>query len=107
YQEVTEPFFESRDTTFIEAVVSAVLTVEVDGQMATFTGGPFHLPAEVNGVAILLSCTRTWTGGKFGDKLKKDVRLEVKDAAEPWVVPGSVVFPIRDYRWRTSNYQHT
>lgn len=58
---------------------------------------------------LMLSCVDAWgwTGGIVPDPLKKDVRLEVQDAALPWVEPGSLVFPLSHYRWHASNYQHT
>ena len=107
YLERTEPFYQSADTQFVDAVVSADVALEVDGVQHTVTGGPFRLPVTVNGVAVLVACTRGWAGGIFADGLTRDVRLEVSDARTPWTEPERFVYPIRNYRWRASNYQHT
>lgn len=107
YIEHTEPYYEPANNSFVDAVVSADVRIEVEGTAAAISGGPFRLPSTVNGLAILVTTTRGWVGGIFSDNLKKDVRLEVKDASTPWYEPGRFVFPIRNYRWRIMNYQHT
>jgi hypothetical protein len=105
--ERTEPYFESATKKSVDAVVSAEITVEVDGARKTFTGGPFRMPVTLNGFAFLLGSTRNWSGGYAKDPLAKDIRLEIRDASTPWVAPDRFVFPIRNYRWRVMNYQHT
>ncbi len=106
-RESTEPYFESAEGKIISAVVRAELSVEVDGVKGNVVGGPFRMPSTVNGLAILLSCTRNWGGGISPDPLSKEVRLEIADASKPWVGPGRFSFPMRNYRWRVMNYQHT
>ena len=106
-REFTEPYFESAEGKITQAVVRATFEVEVDGVKASLTGGPFRMPTAVNGLAVLLSCTRNWSGGISPDPISKEVRLEVRDATLPWVTLAGYVFPIRGYRWRAMNYQHT
>lgn len=106
-REYTEPYFESNGGQVVNAVVKADLVVEVDGVRATLTGGPFRLPAVVNGLAILLSNTRNWSGGIVGSALAKDVRLEVADLPSRWTATPNLTFPIHNYRWHAMNYQHT
>ena len=107
YREESEPYFESANHAFANAVVRAEVTVSVDGVRRTLTGGPFHLPQQVNGLWVLVNVTQGWLGGIEPDHLDKDVRLEVKDAALPFYDGNRFVFPIRNYRWRAMNYQHT
>lgn len=105
--EHTEPYFESVHGKCADAIASADITVEIDGVRKSFTGGPFRMPVTLNGLRFLLGATRNWTGGIAPDPLAKDIRLEIRDASKPWAVPGRFVFPIRNYRWRIMNYQHT
>ena len=107
YREKTEPYFESANNDFVDAVVSAEVEVDVGGVERTLIAGPFRLPVTVNGVAVLVACTKGWIGGIGADNLTKDVRLEAKDAGLPFYEPERFVYPIRDYRWRVMNYQHT
>ena len=107
YRERTEPYYESANERTVQAVVSADVTVDVDGVTKKLTGGPFRMPVAVNGISLLVACTRGWTGGIEPDALAKDVRLEACDASRPWYSGGRLVFPVRNYRWHAMNYQHT
>jgi hypothetical protein len=107
YREYTEPYYESAKKRAVQAVVSADLTVDVGGVTKKITGGPFRMPVVVNGIALLPACTRGWTGGIEPDALAKDVRLEACDASGPWIGGRCFAFPVRNYRWHASNYQHT
>lgn len=107
YREYTEPYYESANKRIVQAVVSADVTVDVDGVTKTITGGPFRMPVAVNGISLLAACTRGWAGGIETDPLAKDVRLEALDASVPWYTGGRLVFPVRNYRWHAMNYQHT
>jgi len=106
-REHKEPYFESAASEFFETVVRVDVKVEVDGVKAVVVGGPFRLPKAVHGVNVLVTTTRGWLDGVVPDVLNKDVRLEVKDAAAPFYESGRFAFPIRNYRWRAMNYQHT
>jgi hypothetical protein len=98
YREYTEPYYESANKRIVQAVVSADVTVDVDGVTGKITGGPFRMPVAVNGISLLAGCTRGWTGGIEPDALTKDVRLEACDASRPWHSGGRLAFPVRNYR---------
>jgi murein DD-endopeptidase MepM/ murein hydrolase activator NlpD len=106
-KERTEPYYESANKRTIEAIVEADVTLRIDGKNGSVVGGPFRLPTVVNGLAVLVTVTKNWTGGIAPDELNKDVRLEIQDANVPWYDVQRFVFPIRNYRWRALNYQHT
>jgi murein DD-endopeptidase MepM/ murein hydrolase activator NlpD len=106
-REYREPYYESASGKFIEAVVRADVEVAVDGFRAVVVGGPFRLPQAVNGVSVLVTTTRSWLDGVDPDVLAKDVRLELRDASLPFYEPRRFAFPIRNYLWHSSNYQHT
>ncbi|GHB86999.1 PKD domain-containing protein [Persicitalea jodogahamensis] len=106
-KEITEPYFQVADSQIVDAVVRAEVEILVEGKKKKLEGGPFQLPVAVGGVAVLVGCTRGMAGGIFKDGLQKDVRLEVKSADAPWVAADRFVFPIKNYRWHASNYQHT
>ncbi len=107
YRECTEPYYESANKRTAQAVASADVTVDVDGVTKKITGGPFRMPVAVNGISLLVACTRGWTGGIEPDTLAKDVRLEASDASRPWYSGECFAFPVRNYRWHAMNYQHT
>jgi murein DD-endopeptidase MepM/ murein hydrolase activator NlpD len=107
YTERTEPFYLSETDEFKEAVVAAEVRVNVGGREAVITGGPYRMPVAVNGVSLLVAVTKGWTGGAHPDRLDKDVRLELQDAAVPFYAPDRFAYPLKGYRWRASNYQHT
>lgn len=65
------------------------------------------MPTRVADLNMLLTLTRHWTGGIDPDCLQKDVRLEIQSSSAPWIGLGRLSFPIRNYRWHASNYQHT
>jgi murein DD-endopeptidase MepM/ murein hydrolase activator NlpD len=107
YREQTEPYLRLGNRVFVDAVVSADVQVEVDGVTTTISGGPFRLPTTANGLSLLVATTKGWIGGSAPENFKKDVRLEAKDARLPWCEADRFLFPIRNYRWRATNYQHT
>lgn len=105
-EERTEPYFESATGSIAQAVVEARLILELDGRRFELTGGPFRLPSAFGGLSFLLACTRNWAGGIAADPLRADARVEVAVSAGAWSA-GSPLFPVRNYRWRGMNYQHT
>jgi murein DD-endopeptidase MepM/ murein hydrolase activator NlpD len=107
--ERTEPFFESGNNRFVDAVVSADVDLTVNSVSKQITGGPYRLPAEVNGLHVLLANSGGWQGGIAKDKMAPDklVRLELQDAALPFYAPKRFVYPIKNYRWRAENFLDT
>ncbi len=106
-KEFTEPYYQSATRSVVDAVVAVEMSIEVDGIRKTVNGGPFRMPVDVNGVAVLLSNSRGLSGGIRPDPLTKDVRLEVADTPDVWATKSRLSFPIRNYRWHAVNYQHT
>jgi murein DD-endopeptidase MepM/ murein hydrolase activator NlpD len=107
YKEATVPYFSSAVHEIVPAIVSATAKMTLDGKPFQITGGPYRMPTRVGGLNLMLILTKHWAGGLIPDRLLKDVRLEVQTASHPWVDIGKLHFPIRNYRWRASNYQHT
>ncbi len=109
FSEHTEPYYVEEASQFVDAVVSAEASVSVDGRIGRVAGGPYRLPAVINGVSILLSNTSNWQGGTHEDQLRagKSVRLELQDASLPFYAPDRFAFPIDNYRWRAGNALHT
>ncbi|MCL4782461.1 MAG: peptidoglycan DD-metalloendopeptidase family protein [Bryobacterales bacterium] len=83
------------------------MSIDVDGITKTVEGGPFHMPTDVNGLAILLSSSKGLSGGIRPDAVTKAVRLEVADSVAAWTAAWKLTYPIRNYRWHAMNYQHT
>jgi murein DD-endopeptidase MepM/ murein hydrolase activator NlpD len=106
-REHKEPYYQSGTKGFVDATVRVEMAIEVDGIRRTISGGPFHMPVDVNGLAILLSNSKGLSGGIRPDELTKDVRLEVADSVDAWTKGFKLSYPIRNYRWRAMNYQHT
>ncbi len=95
----------SRRTT----LASAEVELDIGGLRSRVVGRPYQLPTVINGVRLYLEATQA-SGAEahyaaIAD-LKKAVRLSVLDAAEPWG-PTNLVFPIDNYRWRSSTYNNT
>ncbi|HEX7359762.1 MAG TPA: PKD domain-containing protein [Bryobacteraceae bacterium] len=107
YKESTVPYFSSALHKIVPAIVSATTKLTLDGKPFQLAGGPYRMPTRVGDLNLLLILTKPWAGGLIPDRLLKDVRLEVQRASLPWVDIGKLHFPIRNYRWRASNYQHT
>lgn len=83
-----------------QAVRSALVTVQVDGQEITLESGMYNLPRRVAGVQIDCSITKGYnsngTPAFWG--LDKDARLRLWPANSPLVKPGSLIYPV-DQRW--------
>lgn len=88
---------------------SADVVVDVAGERATLTLRPYQLPVAVNGLRLYVEMTREWATKceiEPVDGMERAVRLSARPAGEPWG-PADLVFPIRDYRWRSSTYYNT
>lgn len=106
-KEHSEPYYQSATKSVVDAVARVEMVVDVDGVTGSIEGGPFHMPAEVNGLAILMSNSRGLSGGIRPDEIAKAVRFEVADSVNAWTEPWKLTYPIRNYRWHAMNYQHT
>lgn len=83
-----------------QAVRSAMVTVQVDGEEITLESGMYNLPQRVAGVQIDCSITRGYnsngTPGFWG--LDRDARLRLWPADSPLFRPGSLIYPV-DQKW--------
>jgi len=104
-----QPNLWSRDNPSRKTISVARVRVNVSGEIATLIAQPYALPTVVNGVRLYVEATRAWAHEVTYMPLTEittDVRLSALDAALPWG-PEGLVFPIRDYRWRSSSYNNT
>jgi len=104
-----QPDLWSTDNPARKAISAARVRVNVSGEIATLVARPYTLPTVVNGVRLYVEATRAWAHEVAHAPLTEittDVRLSALDAAQPWG-PEEMVFPIRDYRWRSSSYNNT
>lgn len=86
----------------------ARVVVEVDGSRATLACRAYQSPVAVNGLLLYVETTREWATAPEIEKIEKvehDVRFSAVAEGEAWGPP--MVFPIRDYRWRSSTYNNT
>lgn len=91
--------------TFAEAKVE----IEVNGKRYQLLHRPYEMPVTIGGVRLYVETTREWlAGGGLGRRkpLDGDVRLSAVPAGQTWG-PESAVFPIANYRWRSSTYRNT
>ncbi len=83
-----------------QAVRSAMVTVQIDGEELTIESGMYNLPQRVAGVQIDCSITKGYnsngTPSFWG--LDKDARLRLWPKESPLMKPGSLIYPV-DQRW--------
>ncbi len=83
-----------------QAVRSAKVTVEVDGQEITLESGMYNLPLQVADAQVdcpvTSGCNTNGTPAFWG--LDKAARLRVWPAESPLTAPGSFIYPV-DQRW--------
>ncbi len=89
-------------------LLKAVVTVEVSGEKAELIHRPYQMPVSVNGLRLYVETTKTWaTQVQIAEMdLRKDARLSLCAEGESWG-PEGMVFPIKDFRWRSSSYNNT
>jgi murein DD-endopeptidase MepM/ murein hydrolase activator NlpD len=88
---------------------SASVHVDVSGEKATLLLRPYQPPVTVNGLRLYVETTKNWATKcelEQVDGVQRDVRLSSCAEGETWG-PPDFVFPLRDYRWRSSTYQNT
>jgi hypothetical protein len=83
-----------------QAVRSAMVTVQVDGEKITVESGMYNLPQRVAGVQIDCSITKGYNsnGTPTFWGLDKDARLRLWPKESLLVKPGSLIYPV-DQRW--------
>jgi len=83
-----------------QAVRSAIVTVEVDGETVKLESGMYNLPQKIGRAQIDCSITKGYnsngTPAFWG--LDKDARLRFWPADSPLIKPGSFIYPV-EQRW--------
>lgn len=93
---------ETRDEV-CDAVRSAEVTVEVNGERVTLSSANYALPTAAAGVQIDCPITKGYNRDSRTDAwgLVKDARIRVWPGGSPWIAPGTFVYPARQ-RWFAS-----
>jgi murein DD-endopeptidase MepM/ murein hydrolase activator NlpD len=96
---------ETRDSVR-DAVRTARVKVEIDGQTLWLTSANYNLPVAVGKVQIDCPIIKGVTTNANGDHwgLNKDARLRLWPAASPLFLPGKLVYPVKQ-RWFVSSTQ--
>jgi murein DD-endopeptidase MepM/ murein hydrolase activator NlpD len=87
----------------------AEVVIDVSGKKTTLIHRPYQMPIEFNGLRLFVEAIKEWAGDSEVADMKdveKDVRLSVRAAGESWG-PESMIFPIKNYRWKSAVYQNT
>jgi len=87
----------------------ARIALEVSGERVTLIARPYQMPVTVAGLRLYVEATRTWATQCDYDQalpVTGEVRLSATAAGETWG-PTDMVFPIRNYRWRSGTYNNT
>jgi murein DD-endopeptidase MepM/ murein hydrolase activator NlpD len=88
---------------------SAEVVVDVSGRRVTLLHRPYQMPVTVHGLRLYVETIREWAeNAGIADlrDVRKAVRLSAVAAGEPWG-PATLVFPIKEYRWRSAAYNNT
>jgi murein DD-endopeptidase MepM/ murein hydrolase activator NlpD len=95
---------ETRDS-LRDAIRSATVTVEVNGETVALVSATYHLPTTVAGVRIDCPITKGYLkNSRDAWGLAKDARLRLWPAASPLVAPGTFMYPVKQ-RWFASDTQ--
>ncbi|WP_373264362.1 PKD domain-containing protein [Hungatella hathewayi] len=99
-----EPFYQSGK--WYDIFLKAKVDMEVNGVAASLWCKPYQTPVNVAGLNILVDLVKGVAGGLHKCHLDGDIRFSGRDANLPWI-SENYCFPIRDYKWKGSNYIHT
>lgn len=90
--------------------VAARVSVELDGEPVVLTCRPGQLPTAAGPVRLYVETTRDWATSPTQARpiagVDRAVRFSAVPAGRTWG-PDDLVFPIGNYRWRSSSYQNT
>ncbi len=83
-----------------QAVRSALVTVQVDGDEITLESGMYNLPRRIGSVQIDCSVTKGYNSNGSPEfwGLDKDARLRLWPNDSPLLAPGSLIYPV-EQRW--------
>lgn len=93
------------NTTYSKAEVE----IEINGKRFTLLHRPYQMPVSAGGLRIYIEAVKEWAQNAEIADLKGVsgmVRFSAVAEGESWG-PQELVFPIRDYRWRSSVYNNT
>lgn len=87
----------------------AEVVVEVSGRRVTLLHRPYQMPVTVHGLRLYVETIREWAqNAEIADlkDVRGQVRLAAGAAGESWGA-ATLVFPLRNYRWRSAAYNNT
>lgn len=96
---------ETRDS-LRNAVRSATVVVDVNGELVTLNSANYTLPQTVAGVQVDCPITKGYNSNSARDvwSLEKDARLRLWPAGSPLMEPGTFVYPLKQ-RWFATHTQ--
>ncbi|HEX2948430.1 MAG TPA: hypothetical protein VHV83_02490 [Armatimonadota bacterium] len=108
-REIWEPDYYISNNPGHRTLAKAEVDVDVSGMKATLLLRPYQQPVTVNGLQLYVEATKNW--GTMEQlypltDMTGDVRLSICAAGEGWG-PDDLLFPIKNYRWRSATYQNT
>jgi murein DD-endopeptidase MepM/ murein hydrolase activator NlpD len=89
--------------------LEADVTVQVDGRSVVLRRRPYQMPVVFDGLRLHVENVAAWNATSMFEAdptLTSQVRISFVRSDESWG-PGTVRFPIQDYRWRSSPYMNT
>jgi PKD repeat protein len=107
-----KPYFETNywfKTDSPEIYSKAEVVLEVSGKRFSLSHRPYQMPVEFDGMRWYVETIREWAQNAAFMDMKdvgKDVRISAVPAGESWG-PASMIFPIKDYRWKAAVYHNT
>lgn len=105
----TEPNFWFSGDLLPKNYSKAEILLDISGKRVTLLHRPYESPKVINGLRIYIETTKEWAeNAEYADikDVEKQVRLSVCLEGEPWG-PVDLIFPIKDYRWRSAVYNNT
>ncbi len=91
------------------ALKRAEVDVDISGERVSLVLCAFQMPVVVKGLRISVEITQEWARQCEHAAIQgvnRLVRFAALDAAKPWG-PGDLVFPIKQFLWRSSTYNNT
>lgn len=106
-----EPDYWTNVTKDKKVFVAAAVQLEVNGQPVTIHHRPYQMPETAGGLRLYVETTKEWADDtrqffKNAQPMAHDVKLSAVVAGATWG-PEDFLFPVLNYRWRSSTYQNT
>ena len=103
-----EPDYWIEDNPDHKTLNASRVVIDVSDVETTLLHRPYQMPTTVNGLRVYVESTQRWAvHGRLAGmpEVARDVRLSIVAEGETWGPP--LVYPIADYRWRSSTYSNT